>query len=347
MSRSFAVLLSTCIALVPLLANAQTAPTLRPDGTVLLGPRSIPLAATLSPEARAAMAQPPFPDLPLPQMRAFMRELGVKNGPTLQAVYKVKSESATLGGVKITILTPANVPAANRDRVLLHIHGGGFSLCDGPCSYMEAIPIAGLTQTKIVSVDYSLAPEHPFPTAMNEALTIYKDLLKTYKPERIGIFGSSAGAVLSAEVVAKIKQQALPMPAALGFFSGVADMARMGDSQSLYDARGFSDPTAPQSAGYYLGSTPPTDPIASPIYSDLRGFPSTLLMTSTRDLFLSGTSNFERALHAAGVATELVTYDGLNHTFWLAPTTPEAREALARQAQFLDRELNRGGRSSR
>lgn len=338
--RSLALLWPMLVALCSP-ATAQTVPTLQPDGSVLLGPRSIPLPATLSAQARAAMSQAPFPDLPLPQMREFMRQLGLKATPALEINYKVTARSAKIGGVKITILTPANIPPDKRDRVLLHVHGGAFSLCDDACSFMEAIPIAGLTHTKVVSVDYSLAPENPFPIAVDEVVSVYRDLLKTHRPERVAIFGSSAGAVLSAEVVAKIKQQGLPMPAALGFFSGAADMARMGDSLSLYDARGFSDPSKQQSAGYYLGKIRADDPIASPIYSDLHGFPPTLLMTSTRDLFLSGTSNFERALHAAGVRTEFVNFDGLTHTFWLTPNTPEALEALQRQADFFDRELGR------
>jgi len=287
------------------------------------------------------MSQPPFPRLPLPQMREFMRQLGVKTVPALEAAYKVKSESAKIGGVKITIVIPDYIPSTKRDRVLLHVHGGAFSLCDDQCSFSEAIPIAGLTHTKVVSVDYSLAPEHPFPTAMNEVVLVYRDLLKSYRPERIAIFGSSAGAILAAEAMAKLKQQALPMPAALGFLSGTGDFARSGDSQTLYDARGFSNPTETSDPTPYLGKISRDDPIASPIYSDLRGFPPTLLMTSTRDIFLSATSNFERALHAAGVDTELVNFDGLNHTFWLAPNSPEAREALKIQADFFDRELGR------
>ena len=320
-------------------AGAQTTPALQRDGSVLLGPRSVPVPATISVEARAAMTQAPIPDLPLPEMREFMRQLGTTSGPVLQARYKVKSRVEKMAGVGVTIVTPDSIPPAKRNRVLLHLHGGAFSLCDGRCSFLEAIPIAGLTQTKVVSVDYSLAPEHVFPVAVDEVVQVYRQLLKTYRPDKIALFGSSAGAILAAETLAKLKQEGLPMPAALGFFSGTADLARPGDSQSLYDARGFSKSSAIPTADYYLGATASNDPVASPIYSDLRNFPPTLLMTSTRDVFLSGTSNFERALHAAGVRTELVNFDGLYHTFWLAPDTPEAIEAVRRQADFLDREL--------
>jgi monoterpene epsilon-lactone hydrolase len=329
------------LALLPVHAtHASVLP--EADGTVQLGPRSVPLPQTISPEARAAMSQPPFPKLSLEPMRAFMRQFEQNREKALLSTYQVRVEPGMVGATKINTLLPADIPPNKRNRVLLHIHGGGFSLCDAVCSYSEGIPIAGLTRTKVVSVDYRLAPEHPFPSAVDEILLVYKSILKSSQPSHIGIFGSSAGAILSAEVTAKIKQAGLPLPAAMEFLSGTADFAREGDSQSLYDAGGFSDPNAKLGQiSAYLGSTDPKDPIASPVYSDLRGFPPTLLMTSTRDLFLSGTVNFERQLHAAGVRTELVVFDAMTHTFWLSMNSPEAFEALQRQADFFDHQLGR------
>jgi monoterpene epsilon-lactone hydrolase len=326
------------LALFPMV-TAHAAMPAEPDGTVRLGPRSVPLPQTISPEARKVMSQPPpFTRLPLEPMRAFMRQFEQNRRDALLATYKVSVEPGMVGKVKINTLLPADVPPDKRNRVLIHIHGGGFSLCDAVCSYSEGIPIAGLTQTKVVSVDYGLAPEHPFPSAVDEALLVYRSVLKSYQPSQIGIFGSSAGAMLSAEVIAKIKQAGLPMPGAMEFLSGTADFAREGDSQSLYDTGGFSSPGEPlPQIAAYLGATAPTDPIASPAYSDLHGFPPTLLMTSTRDLFLSGTVNFERQLHAAGVPTELVVFDGLPHGFWGSLNMPEALEAVQRQADFFDR----------
>jgi acetyl esterase/lipase len=337
---------SLVLGLVPLpieAAHASVPP--QPDGTVQLAPRSVPLPETLSPDARSAMARPPFPNLPLDKMRAFMRDLEGRRMDGLLKTYNVEVKPGLVGEVKINSLVPADIPPEKQDRVLIQIHAGGLTSCDAVCSYAEAVPIAALTKTKVVSVDYGLVPEHPFPYAVDEILVVYRALLKSHRPSQIGIFGSSAGAILSAEAVAKIKQAGLPMPAVMGFLSGVADFARMGDSQSLYDAGGFSEtgvlPPALRHAQLtaYLGSIDPTDPIASPLYSDLHGFPPTLLMTSTRDVFLSNTVNFERQLHAAGVPTELVVFDGLNHTFWLALNSPEARDAVQRQADFFDRWL--------
>jgi acetyl esterase/lipase len=235
------------------------------------------------------------------------------------------------------------MPEANRDKVLLDLHGGGFVLDSG--SLTEPIPIAGFAKIKVVAVLYRLAPEHPFPAAVDDSVAVYMELLKTYKPEHIAIYGSSAGAILTGEVAAKLKQLGLPMPAALGIFSGMGDFAREGDSISLFGLRGLSghlDP--PQSQPHdpdYVAATDPKDPIPSPIYSNLRGLPPTLFITSTRDLLLSGTVNLHRAFLNAGVDARLVVYDALQHTFWYDADVPEALEANHLMADFFVKQLGK------
>jgi len=247
----------------------------------------------------------------------------------------------TMAGVPVHIVTPADMPAANRDKVLLNLHGGGFNSDSG--SYTESIPIASYTGIKVVAVLYRLAPEHPFPAAVDDSIAVYKELLKTYKPEHIVIYGTSAGAILTAEVAAKIKQLGLPTPAALGIFSGMGDFARSGDSISMYALRGLSGHLDPPEPGahdpFYVGNTDPKDAVLSPIYSDLHGLPPTLFVTSTRDLLLSGTVNLHRAYLNAGVDAHLVVYDALPHAFWYDPMLPEAIEANHIMADFFVKHL--------
>jgi acetyl esterase/lipase len=235
------------------------------------------------------------------------------------------------------------MPEANRDKVLLNLHGGGFNSDSG--SYTESIPIAGYAKIKVVAVLYRLAPEHPYPAAVDDSVAVYKELLKTYKPEHIVIYGTSAGAILTAEVAARLKQLGLPQPAALGIFSGLGDFARDGDSRALFALRGFSgrlDPPGPEAHDPdYVTTTNPKDPILSPIYSDLRGLPPTLFVTSTRDLLLSGTVNLHRAYLNAGVDARLVVFDALPHAFWYDPQLPEALEANHRMADFFVSKLGR------
>src|SRR5207248_4645623 len=103
------------------------------------------------------------------------------------------------------------ISTQKRDRVLINLHGGGFNSDSGSLS--ETIPIANLTGIKIIAVLYRLASEHPFPAGLDDAVAVYKELLKTYKPNHIVIYGTSAGAILTAEVTVKLKQLKLPLPA--------------------------------------------------------------------------------------------------------------------------------------
>jgi len=248
-----------------------------------------------------------------------------------------------IAGVPVRIVTPDALPQGNRDRVLLNLHGGGFNSDSG--SYTESIPIAGYSHIKVVAVLYRLAPEHAFPAAVEDAVAVYKELLKTYQPNHVVIYGTSAGAVLTAQVAARLKQLGLPLPAALGIFSGLGDFARHGDSEAIYSLRGFSghlDPPEPETRDReYLAGADPRDPVLSPIFSDLHGLPPTLFITSGRDLLLSGTVNLHRAYLNAGVDARLVVFDALPHAFWYDSTLPEAIEANHRMADFFVSILSR------
>jgi epsilon-lactone hydrolase len=247
----------------------------------------------------------------------------------------------TIAGVPVRVVTPANLSDANKDKVLVNLHGGGFNSDSG--SYTESIPIAYYTKMKVIAVLYRLAPEHPFPAAVDDSVAVYKELLKTYKPDHMVIYGTSAGAILTAEVAAKLKQLGLPQPGALGIFSGMGDFARAGDSMAMYGLRGLSGHLDPPEPGahdpYYAGSTDAKDPILSPIYSDLHGLPPTLFVTSGRDLLLSGTVNLDRAYLNAGVDAHLVVFDALPHAFWYSARLPEALEANHMMADFFVKQL--------
>jgi len=248
-----------------------------------------------------------------------------------------------IAGVPVRIVTPDGLPEGNKDKVLLNLHGGGFNSDSG--SYTESIPIASYSKIKVVAVLYRLSPEVKFPAAVDDSIAVYKELLKTYKPGHIVIYGTSAGAILTAEVAAKIRQLGLPMPAALGIFSGMGDFARNGDSIAMYGLRGLAGHLDPPEPGahdpYYVGDTAANDPILSPIYGDLHGLPPTLFVTSGRDLLLSGTVNLHRAYLLAGVDARLVVYDALPHAFWYNPQLPEAIEANHIMADFFVKQLGK------
>jgi monoterpene epsilon-lactone hydrolase len=308
--------------------------------------RVVPIPAALSDPAKHLLsrAEPDQgPPEPLVQRRARTDAWAVTAAAAWSKLCPNQIVEDKIAGIPVRIITPDGMPEANRDKVLLNLHGGGFNSDSG--SYTESIPIAGYAKMKVVAVLYRLAPEHPFPAAVDDSVAVYQELLKSYKPEHIAIYGTSAGAILTAEVAARLKQLGLPLPAALGIFSGMGDFARDGDSMALYALRGFAGPLDPPGAGphdpSYVTTTDPRDPILSPIYSDLRGLPPTLFVTSGRDLLLSGTANLHRAYLNAGVDARLVVYDALPHAFWYDSQLPESIEANKLMVEFFVKQLGK------
>jgi acetyl esterase/lipase len=306
--------------------------------------RVVPVPQTISPEAQKSLSrQEPDqgPPEPLEERRKGTDAYTARARVEWSKICPNTIVEEKMAGVPVRIVTPEGMPAANNDRVLLNLHGGGFNSDSG--SYTESIPIASYTKIKVVAVLYRLSPEVKFPAAVDDSIAVYKELLKTYKPGHVVIYGTSAGAILTAEVAAKIKQLGLPMPAALGIFSGMGDFARTGDSIAMYALRGLSghlDPPEPGSHDpFYVGDTDPKDPVLSPIYGDLHGLPPTLFVTSGRDLLLSGTANLHRAYLLAGVDARLVLYDALPHAFWYDPQLPEAIEANHIMADFFVKQM--------
>jgi len=303
--------------------------------------RVVPVPATISPEAQQWLGQA-APDQGPPESLAERRAR--TDAYTAQArvawtkLCPNQIVEDKIAGVPVRIVTPPQVPVANRDKVFLNLHGGGFNSDSG--SYSESIPIASYAKVKVVAVLYRLAPEHPFPAGVDDAIAVYKELLKTYKPSHIVIYGTSAGAIMTGEVAVKLKQLGLPLPAALGIFSGMGDFARAGDSASIYSLRGLSGHLDPPEPGphdpYYTGNTAdPRDPVLSPIYADLHGLPPTLFVTGERDALLSGTVNLDRAFLRAGVDARLVVFDAMPHAFWYNAQLPESVEASHIMADFL------------
>jgi monoterpene epsilon-lactone hydrolase len=334
-------------ALVPLsfaMAQMTDSSHIDADGTAHVT-RAVPVPDTISPEAQKMLAHvvsdESVPET-LEQRRTGTDKWQLGAGQASKKIYPANVETSTIAGVPVRIVTPLSIPLDKQNRVLINLHGGGFDSDSG--SLTETIPIANLTQIKVIAVLYRLAPEHPFPAGLDDAVAVYKELLKTYKPSHIGIYGTSAGAILTAEVTVKLKQLSLPLPAATGIFSGMGDFSRNGDSIAIYALNGFSGHLAPpkppaDGSKDYTGSTGLEDPVLSPIYADLNGFPPTLFITSGRDLLLSGTTILHRAYLRAGVDARLVVFEALPHAFWNNPSLPESKEADHLMATFLDQQL--------
>jgi monoterpene epsilon-lactone hydrolase len=341
--------LLAAVAITPTLA-AQSAPpppqdsaTFDPDGTAHIT-RVVPMPSTISPEAQkwleSLAEQKVGPPESLAERRTRTDAWRKMDSAEARKFYPVNLEETTTAGVHTDIITPLS--GGDSKRVLINLHGGGFNSDSG--SLIEGVPIANLARIKVVSVYYRLAPENPFPAAVDDVVAVYKELLKTYSPHSMGIFGTSAGAILTCEVAVRLKQLGLPLPAALGIFSGLGDFSQVGDSRQLFALNGFPGRLEPVDSNHlpdseYVGKADRKDPVLSPLFADLHGMPPSLLVTSTRDSLLSDTATLHRAFLRAGVDAQLVVFEALPHAFWYHFQLPETREALELMAKFFDNKL--------
>ena len=195
-----------------------------------------------------------------------------------------------------------------------------------------------------MSIDYRQGPNHTFPAASEDVANVYRALLKSYRPRQIGIYGCSAGGMLTAMSLAWFQRHDLPAPGAAGIFCASAG-PRGGDA--LYIAYPLGEGRMPppgssalSDAGYFRGADP-NDPMVSPIVSPeiLARFPPTLLLTGTRDFAMSGALFTDNALTRAGVSTELHVWDGLFHGFFYNADIPESQDAFRMIARFFDRRV--------
>ena len=306
--------------------------------------RVVPVPLTISAQAQRRLATPLVEarrHRTLTQIRADADAVQAAAGDAFQRSALGQVRSASIGGVPVKIIMPAGAPAARSGRILINLHGGGGTQDTG--SLTESLPLAARSRTEVVSVLYRLAPEHPFPAAVDDALAVYRAVLRTHRPDQVGVFGSSSGAVLTTEFAVRLKALGLPMPAALGVFSTTGDFSLNGDSQALFTQTGLSGrlslPEPPQVGGDYAGNVDLKDPMLSPVYADLRGLPPPLFVTSTRAMLLSGTTILHRAFLRAGVDARLVVFEALPHEFWDDPTLPETDEAIGLMAKFFDERL--------
>jgi acetyl esterase/lipase len=313
--------------------------------------RTLPVPDTVSPELRALIAAPYPPGWDVaPDTVAAWKELARQSAaaaaPDIAAIrqrLEVRVERGEIAGVPVFIVTPDEIPSSNRDRLLVHVHGGGYVLYPGGAGAGEAMLMAGYGHFKCVSIDYRMAPDFPFPAAVDDAIAVWRTLVNQNDPEKMGIFGSSAGGGLTLALILRAKAEGLPLPAAIAPGSPWADLTGAGDSlmanayvdNVLVANKGWVG----AAAGLYAGGHDLHDPLISPIFGDFHGFPPAILTSGTRDLFLSNAVRTHRRLRQAGVEAVLQIFEGQSHAQFLAPFVPETVEAFGEIALFFDRHL--------
>jgi acetyl esterase/lipase len=342
------------VALAPITAFAQAATPPNPP----LHPLDVPAKtlavpyADISPQMQAIIARPLNPAWndqwkTGAEARAFANKqaAGVVPGiPAMLARLHVTMQSTTMGGVHVYVLTPDTIDPANKDKVLIHVHGGCYVLFPGESGTTEGIMMAGFGHYKVISVDYRMPPEAYFPAALDDAVAVYKDVLKTTPPKNVAFFGTSAGGALTLEMVLRARQDGLPMPGAIAPGTPMADATNTGDSfytnekvdNVLVSPNGFCQAaTVIYAQGHDLA-----DPLISPINGDMHGFPPAILTTGTRDLLLSNTVRTHRKLLRSGVPAELEVFEGESHAqYQFDDTVPETKEAFTEIAHFFSEHL--------
>ena len=266
--------------------------------------------------------------------------------PALREALRVKVEPTTIDGVKAFIVTPESIPPENQNRLLIHVHGGCFVSFPGESGTVEAVYMAGFGKFKVISVDYRMPPDHPYPAALDDAITVWKAMVKTNDPKKMAIFGSSAGGALTLSMVHRAKKESLPLPAAIAPGTPMSDLTGSGDTfrtnamvDNVLVAYGAN---CDKRAALYSNGHDLTDPMLSPLFGDMHGFPPTILTSGTRDLLLSNTVRVHRKLRQAGVDAALQVFEGQAHAqYYREVGAPESKEAFEEIAAFFNKHLGK------
>ncbi len=323
------------------------------DGTLHLD-RIIPVPDSVSPEARAAIAAgcamvatrlaqppvaPPLDDADAWRARAALNdELIVLGYGAVADAVDASVETLTFGDVDVYRITPAGADTSDTAPVLYDIHGGALVAGGGAACRAMAIGTAARTGLVTWAVDYRMPPDHPYPTPLDDCVSVYRERRACGAPEQLAVWGASAGGNLAAATMLRARAAGLPVPACLLFVSPEVDLTESGDSFHTNEGvdyvllNGLADSIALYAGGHDL-----TDPYLSPLFGDLTGFPPTFLQTGTRDLFLSNTVRMHRRLRDAGVDAELHVWEAMPHGGFTG--APEDAELTAEVRRFLARYL--------
>ena len=333
------------------------------DGTVHVPAQAVPMSAYLSPEGKAYVTQHlkdmlnPPPAGPEKGVPGFMAGYLARQ----RVLYPSDREDTKIAGVHVYVYTPkAGISDRNKSRVLVNLHGGGFSGCWPGCAELESIPVAGVGRIKVVAVDYRQGPDYKHPAASEDVAAVYKELLKNYRPSNVGVFGCSAGGMLTAMSVAWFQTHGLPRPGAVGIYcagaGNPAGVAGIGGGDAAYMATPLGEArvsmgtmrSGERGGGRgpnqgYLGGTDPADPMVNPITSAdvMSKFPPTQVITGTRGMELSSALYTHEQLVRLGVEAELHVWEGLFHGFFYNPDVPECKDAYTVMVRFFDRHLGR------
>jgi epsilon-lactone hydrolase len=330
--------------------NAQNAATANPLPERTVPSRLVPAPAAASTQLQRSESdyRPAKPFIEPKSNQEWKKRIDSVNSSfpikmgAIAAYFKVSYSLELIDGVKTYTVTPDTVGRENQNRVLLHFHGGDFIYFGGELSVYEAILMAHYAKIKVVSVDYRVAPDYPFPAPLEDGIAVYKHLLKSYSPGQIGIFGTSAGGNITAGVILKIHEIGLPEPAVAALLTPGVDITKTGDTWYTNDGIDvglhYNDELTAV-AKLYANGHDMKEPLISPVYGDLGCFPPTIVVAGTRDVVLSDAVRIHRKLKHAGIIADLNVFEGMSHGMYLIPGSPESLDVFETVTAFFSKFL--------
>ena len=292
---------------------------------------------------RLVKAQPRLTPLPIEAARLLMHDFShlfpMPDGVTTRA--------ERVGALAAEWLLPDPEPPATQPLgTMLYLHGGGYCVgsIDSHRALASRIGLAACCRTLLI--DYRLAPEHPFPAALDDACSAYDWLLDSgVSNERLLVAGDSAGGGLALALLLALNERRRPLPAGAVCLSPWTDLAMSGDSarNGEVDDPMVRLPEAQELAALYAQDHDPREPLISPLHGDLAGLPPLLLQVGTRELLLDDSRRFASAAREAAVDVTLEEWEGLMHVWQIfAPMVPESVEAIASLGSWSRALLDKG-----
>ena len=332
--------------------GSQEVPSWHVPSKHLTGP------TTVSKDLQPLVAKPPnkfwltYPTVN--EFRVMQKEQAKMKDPKARETWDLLGldvKEVEIAGVPCYYIIP---PGAKDDYLLVQTHGGAYFLNNGTAGSIEGAFVANATKIPVVSISYRMPPDYPYPAAIEDATAVWKEVIKSRDPKKVGLLGTSSGGNLALATTLKLSQMGdgTPLPAALSISTPWSDMSGVGDSYIINDLVDnvlvSGQGVVSESAKLYANGVDLKDPLLSPVYGDLSSFPPTILFTGTRDLFLSNTVRVHRKLRDAGITSDLHVFEGLSHAQWTLyddpvsmakSPVPETQAFFKEVTLFFDRHL--------
>tara|TARA_R110002051_G_scaffold312779_1_gene388219 strand:- start:967 stop:1938 length:972 start_codon:yes stop_codon:yes gene_type:complete len=297
-------------------------------------------------ESRNAGANLPKHNAPIKVWEKKQKEFETEASKPLAKIleiYQPTIKTIFLGDVRAIEISPKNYQQS--EKVIIYIHGGGFVFYPADVTLLSSIPLADASGLKIITIDYTLAPQAKFDQILNQVIRGYQVLLKEYKVENIAIYGDSAGGSIVAGAILKMRDLQIDLPCVVVLWSAWLDLDEIGDS---YYTLKNTDPNLiykgflENCAEAYAPKSEWKNPYVSPIYGDYKKeFPPTLIQVGSKEIFLSNSIRMFRKLKENNKEVELDVYEGMWHVWQGNYDIPESKMAVKNTSNFILKHLSK------